>query len=234
MSKYKFSPAERWAIWKTHGPNCRWSNTPVAYSNCQIDHILPESLDSDPKKLEELVKLYKLHKDFKLNSFYNWIPIQPGVNQSKSKDVFDGAPFVGQLLHRVAAKFEEASKLHQEMLKSTKVGKLMAMLEVAVKNGDIKQKDVDKIFEAVKPERPPFEELTLQLINSGIFITPQQSGWAVVRTEGEQDYVKKGNMFGITAHDKAPDLSWLCGNCKHFGPWDGNRCLTCGVMSYPD
>ena len=31
MEKKKFSTAERYAIWKVLGPNCRWCKTPVEY-----------------------------------------------------------------------------------------------------------------------------------------------------------------------------------------------------------
>lgn len=41
-----------------------------------------------------------------------------------------------------------------------------------------------------------------------------------------------GSRFVPINGDDAPlDYTWLCGNCRSFGPWDGARCLTCGQMS---
>jgi hypothetical protein len=234
MSKYKFNSAQKWAIWKTLGPNCRWCNEPVKYHHAQIDHILPESLEDDKKKLDRLIKIYSLKTDFDLNSFFNWIPIHSGCNQSKGADIFDAAPFIGQLLQRVAAKVPEIVIVHDEMAKEPKAGKVLAALERSILDELVTEEQVNEILISAKNSMTPYLGLTASTIQHNFFILPKEEGWKLVRSKDDYDEVSKDGKFGITSNADVPDLSWLCSNCNHFGPWDGNRCLTCGTLSYPD
>ena len=84
MSKYKFNKDERYAVWKVLGPNCQWCKEPVAFKDCHIDHIIPESILTDSEKLEDVLSKYGLTSEFDINSFENWIPTHPSCNQSKS------------------------------------------------------------------------------------------------------------------------------------------------------
>lgn len=56
--------------------------------------------------------------------------------------------------------------------------------------------------------------------------------WKITSVLGNTATVFDGNQYGNTVLEpKGADLSFLCGNCGNYGPWWGNRCLTCGVMS---
>jgi hypothetical protein len=232
MSTYRFNKSEKWAVWKTHGPNCRWCNEPVLYKACQIDHILPENIEESEYK--RLTELYGVHEDFDINSFYNWIPIHSGCNQSKSDDVFDGAPFVGQLIQRIGKKHEETLNRCNKMANEPDAAKIISSLERGIEEGIITEEDVNQIFlDANEPDNPVLS-LTASTIEHQYFILPQEEGWQVIKELDGENQVTKDGRFGYAPSSKTPDLSWLCGNCKHFGPWDGNRCLTCGTMSYPD
>lgn len=174
MSKYRFKPAEKWAVWKTHGENCKWCNIPVYYPHCQIDHVLPESLpNKDLKVYNRLKKLYNLHTNFNVNSFYNWIPIHSGCNQSKSDDVFDGAPFVGQLLSRIEKKYAEAEHWYNSMKKNRKQAKIMATIAQAVEDEIIKESDLMKIFKNVKNPDKAVEQMTINAFKYGLPSFPE-------------------------------------------------------------
>ena len=107
MSKYKFNNYERYAVWKSLGPNCRWCKEPVEFRDCHIDHIIPESLLEDRVLLYSVFEQYGLNLDFNINSFENWIPSHPSCNQSKNANVIDGTPIIQQLLRTVKSKEKE-------------------------------------------------------------------------------------------------------------------------------
>lgn len=56
--------------------------------------------------------------------------------------------------------------------------------------------------------------------------------WTVTSVQGNIANVTDGRVGGYTVIDiKGVDPSFICGNCGSNGPWNGIRCLTCGVMS---
>lgn len=232
MSSYRFNTSEKWAIWKTHGPNCRWCREPVSYYSCQLDHVIPESISTS--EFNKLKKIFDLNVDFEINSFYNWIPIHSGCNQSKKDDIFDGAPFVGQLLKRIGAKYSVALNHYTKMAKQPQSAILIASLERGLEEGIISEEEINHILLDAKVPEDPVQGLIESFIQHNFFILPEEEGWQIIKKENGQNHVIKDGRFGIAPSSKTPDLSWLCGHCKHFGPWDGNRCLTCGRMSYPD
>ncbi|WP_242206637.1 hypothetical protein [Aestuariivivens insulae] len=169
MSKYRFKSSEKWAVWKTHGENCNWCNIPIYYPHCQIDHVLPESLPhKDIKTYNRLKKLYKLHSDFEINSFYNWIPIHSSCNQSKSDNVFDGAPFVGQLLKRIEKKFDETIKWHNSMKQNLKLSKAIATIVQAVEDRILKESDLNEIFKSVKDPAQAYSQIIISAFQYGL------------------------------------------------------------------
>jgi len=234
MSNYRFTVAEKYAVYKVHGPNCRWCNEPVRYRHCQIDHIIPEVVPGGQAQLNELIALYGLTENFGINTFYNWIPIHPDCNQSKSNDVFRGAPFIGQLLQRIGEQFDETKAIHDNWKKEPKAAKVLARLEQAIVDGIVSEDEIGEIILAARPIQNPYIGLTASAIQNHIFILPQQDGWTVVRSLDGYDEVTKDGRFGYAPNADSPDISWFCGTCHHYGPWDGNRCQTCGTMSFPD
>ena len=80
MSKQKFSPAQREAIWKAHDGKCAYTRTLIDVSSFHIDHIVPEGLADDPQAFAEARATLKLPDDFDLFG-YN--------NLQKSSQIFD-------------------------------------------------------------------------------------------------------------------------------------------------
>jgi len=111
MEKRKFSYEERYAVWKSLGPNCRWCKTPVPYAECHIDHVIPEKLLDDDKLRQTTLKKYGLAKDFDINSFYNWIPVHPSCNLTKQATIMEGAPIFLELFTELRNKFADTSAI---------------------------------------------------------------------------------------------------------------------------
>ena len=71
MAQYRFSTAERFGVWEAHDGMCFWCGEPLEYRHTTVDHVLPESLENDPKKLAAILKSFALALDFKINDFPN-------------------------------------------------------------------------------------------------------------------------------------------------------------------
>ncbi len=56
--KYKFTPAQRYAVLKVFEHKCRWCNGLLDNFDFHIDHVIPESLAKDPKELSKILESY--------------------------------------------------------------------------------------------------------------------------------------------------------------------------------
>ena len=75
--KDKFSAAERAAVFTLPGEKCYLCATPLDLKTMQVDHVIPESLLADAKRLSAAIVSLGRPKDFDVNSFENWLPESP-------------------------------------------------------------------------------------------------------------------------------------------------------------
>jgi len=74
-----------------------------------------------------------------------------------------------------------------------------------------------------------------RLIKLGIIRLADKDRWKVVsKVSDDQIMVSDGVRGGIIPSSYPPHFSWLCPTCLSFGPWNGNRCESCGHFSTPD
>ena len=66
MSGYRFSAAQRFAVYTVHGGTCYLNGEPLYLKQMQIDHVIPRSLKNDPDRLSMVLKEYGLPDDFEL------------------------------------------------------------------------------------------------------------------------------------------------------------------------
>jgi len=74
MSGYKFTAAQRFAVYTVHGGTCYLAGEPLYLKSMRIDHILPRSLKDDPERLSVILEEYGLPHNFELDSLENWLP----------------------------------------------------------------------------------------------------------------------------------------------------------------
>jgi 5-methylcytosine-specific restriction endonuclease McrA len=67
MSSYKFIPAQRAAIYSTHGEKCYLCGKPISLKTMEVDHIIPESLLGKPKALNSVLNALGLPSNFAIN-----------------------------------------------------------------------------------------------------------------------------------------------------------------------
>ena len=143
MSKYRFTIAQKLAIHRVLGARCIWCTEPVAFKDCVLDHVIPESITA--RELTDLTQHFKLSPNFNVNSFYNWGPIHDRCNRRKSSKTFK-APFIGELLHDISNRVPEIISAHEEIERELKNSKPLAHLEHAVKNKQITKNDIDTVL----------------------------------------------------------------------------------------
>ncbi len=91
MSTTGFNDVFRTALWNTYKHRCFYCNQPLDWDELQIDHLVPEWMQEDTKKLAALVIDLGLKADFKVNEAYNLVPAHSKCNLKKSGYVFESS-----------------------------------------------------------------------------------------------------------------------------------------------
>ena len=145
MSTYKFSPAERAAVYSTHGEKCYICGTPINLKTMEVDHILPETLVEKPNELQAALNAFRLPPDFEINSFANWLPACRPCNGTKKYLVFEPTPIIQVHLQRAIAKAPAAKDLAAETVSQRKIANALNVLECAQDDGKLDAKNIDGV-----------------------------------------------------------------------------------------
>lgn len=132
MSKYKFSNAQRYAIFLTHGMKCYLCESPLDLASMTVDHVIPEHLLATPQLLEATKSALGLPVSFDLNSFENWLPACGSCNRKKAAFQFTPSLLIQVVLQRLAERADKASQLCGEVISSQKVSSALNVLERAL------------------------------------------------------------------------------------------------------
>ncbi len=222
MSTYKFSPAERAAIYSTHGEKCYLCGTPINLKTMEVDHVLPESLLEKPRELQAALNAFGLPTSFEINAFENWLPACKPCNGAKKELVFEATPIIQVHLQRARAKAQTAKQLAAETVSRRKIANALNVLERAHADGWLDSKTIHTLGEFISRNRQP------ELTGKPIRLTPlyeivsEQNGVQVVR-----------GPYGVGGRPamRNPDPSFSCPNCGSRAAWNGSRCVICGEMS---
>ena len=85
MSKTRIEESLRLAIYDAYKGKCFYTGEPVSYIDFEVDHIIPESMESDVGIIK---KRLGLEDDFQINSEENLVPSRPGINLRKNGQMF--------------------------------------------------------------------------------------------------------------------------------------------------
>ena len=113
MAIYKFTAAQRWAVFTVHHGRCWLCGDPVDLQSMQVDHIVPESLVKSPAKLAKVKKQFGLPASFDLNSFANWMPAHSSCNNRK-RDIVSTRPDWFKLTYRRLATWRSVQQRSQK------------------------------------------------------------------------------------------------------------------------
>jgi len=228
MAKYKFSQAQRVALWEAHNRRCFYSGNPLAYSDLHIDHILPESLLDKPSELERINREYGLDPDFEINSYYNWVPAHSRYNLKKSDIVLNENQTL-ILLAIAKQKYPKVVRQERKYNQGVKKDKVLVSLALLHEKGDLSLEEAFAFLKGLEKDEAEikllhkleFAERTIvdyvgrsdaeELLNlTVVHATPHHKGLQLtdgtgdkitVRTCKEYKAAKAKGYFSLTTYD---------------------------------
>lgn len=146
--KRRFTHAERYAVWRVHERRCWLCREPLRLIETTIDHVIPESLLSDQKKLTAVLEDYGLPTSFDVNGFENWLPCHSHCNQAKANAVFEFVPATRVILERLIPFAPEVQRqsdsIRANVVKDELFAKIFVALEKkAITHADLRELSVD-------------------------------------------------------------------------------------------
>ncbi|MFV8799056.1 HNH endonuclease [Yersinia sp. LJYL362] len=158
MSKQSFTAAQREAIWLAHSKKCAYTRELLDISNFHIDHIIPETLNSNPKLRSDTLRKLNLSQDFDLLGWENLLPCRPGANLQKSAEVFEPAHthfFLG-----VAASKKTDVVDHLKIIEHRKNrGRALILLQQCLERGELTAVEIAQVLEQYREEPEAIFEL---------------------------------------------------------------------------
>lgn len=245
MKKYSFSDSERWAIFSTYGQNCYICRNPINLASMHVDHVVPESLIDDSDRLSVVLSDLGLPADFSLNDFGNWLPSCGPCNLAKRELVFEPSPLIQIQLQRAREKANIARTASQRVVSDRQVSKAFVTLKAHKGEGKLTVKDIAPLvvdFIESNPELAKAIKADLGRVELSFGMAPEQvfelrlSDGAGVRIFSDASIrLVQGRIGqGYVPNDPQPDSSFYCGHCGSLGPWNGARCMSCGMLDAGD
>src|SRR5260221_7966212 len=232
MSRYRFSAAQRYAVFTVHGEKCYLCTRPIDLKSMQVDHILPELLLDKPEQLKAALQGLGLPTTFGINSYENWLPTCGSCNNQKRATVFSPAPIIALVLKGASEKAQAASAFEAKTIEQKEIAKALNVIERLFEQGrldaivprDLSNLEQDTIKKLVHFHR---ENRLAELIGEPIKLTPL---YVVLRDDGFRQVIKGPYGVGGRPTGKDVDPSWNCPNCGSIAGWSGARCVICGMM----
>ena len=137
MSRYSFSPQERFAVYTVHGEKCYICNKPLNYAATEIDHVIPEHLGNTPERLAQVLELLGRHSNFQLNSPANWLPSCDRCNRLKGGQVWEPSLLVQLCLQRSADRAVRVAEMVSREVNNREFMRALATLEIMVTTGQL-------------------------------------------------------------------------------------------------
>jgi hypothetical protein len=146
--KRRFSYTERYAIWHCNEQRCWWCGQPLRLVEVTVDHVLPESLLDDEGKRETVFSEYGLSKDFKINSYENWLPCHSHCNQSKGNRPPAFVPGNKVILDGLIDRAPKAERIARSVSSNVAKDGVFKTVFAALERQTITVRDLDELIRA--------------------------------------------------------------------------------------
>ena len=133
MRKTRIEDSLRLAIYDAYKGKCFYTGEPVSYIDFEVDHIIPESKESD---IEIIKKRLGLKDDFHINSEENLVPSRPGINLRKNDQMFSDNTLL-LYFEQTKARKPSIVALHEKYEKQSKQSNGYKMIDKLLVSGTI-------------------------------------------------------------------------------------------------
>ncbi|GGQ88010.1 HNH endonuclease [Streptomyces pilosus] len=225
---YEISYAERWALYDLWGGKCVWCNLPLFWSDYEVEHLIPKHLASpeNKEKRREALTRHGLPSDYDLYAIENLAPSCGPCNSGKGRRIPTLAPAITELLNKAQKLAPKVRKKAAAFAKKRDTEKALAMI---MASDDIEQLKAAADF--IQGKLKQASESLLARVHPALSGLYDPKRWnSITPLSADVAFVADGKTGGVTGKH----ISWQCPHCSSYGPWNGNRCLTCGQMDVPD
>ena len=228
MSRYKFSPVERHAVYTVHGEKCYMCGRLLSVKIVEIDHVIPESLGDRPDELSKVLAELGRSPDFDLNSYENWMPACRTCNGDKHDMVWEPSLAVQRVLQKAKAKAAAAANLAMKTVRYRELQNALGILERANETGELSDEFKAALRPLVTYQREVREP---ELAKDPVRLTPGYTVplYTILSDDGSIKTVRGpyGVGGGPSTSDVGPGVR--CGSCG-YPFFNGARCVICGSM----
>lgn len=157
MSKIRIEDSLRLAIYDAYKGKCFYTGEPVSYVDFEVDHIIPESRESD---IEIMKKRLGLENDFHINSIENLVPSRPGINLRKSGQMFSDNTLL-LFFEQTKAKKQAVVALHEKYQKQSKQSNVYKTIDKLLVSRMLSFEELDDFIHWKKMEHWRNKTITL-------------------------------------------------------------------------
>jgi hypothetical protein len=207
-----------------HGERCYMCGCPLDLKTMEVDHVIPESLQSDPERLAEVLLSFGRPTTFSLNSYENWMPSCRPCNGRKLALVFEPTPLIQALLQKAALKAGEAAALAVESVSKKKIANAINVLQRADERGELSEEIRTLLLPLIAFQ---VQHRSPEMVGEVIRLTPL---FTVLSDDGLMQVVQ--GPYGVGGRPTSPTShgTWKCSSCGSAAAWNGARCVICGQM----
>ena len=129
----KSDKVTRLAMLEAWGEECVWCRRPIYYSDMEVEHLIPKSLDG--QDITHLLDGHGLAKDFDLFSLENLAPSCGRCNDRKGFRPAPDAPFVTILLGTARERAPKIAEAVEKLRGKKKLERALVLVEAAAASG---------------------------------------------------------------------------------------------------
>ena len=148
----KNDPRVRFALWKAYNYREYYFQGELDLAELEVDHIIPESLEKQPDKLDNYLRLMDLDVDFEINNILNYVPTKKYINIRKSNDLLP-PQIAAMALNDARKKSKHVEEIIENFDKDVEIKEIITQIKSNVKS----EKEQEQIYDLLTDDTSGFE-----------------------------------------------------------------------------
>ncbi|MFD6771017.1 HNH endonuclease [Micromonospora chalcea] len=206
---------------------CAWCRRAISVTETQVDHVMPQTLKG--KNLADLLHAHALPADYDLHATYNLVPACARCNRFKSDRPAPNTPIIAFFLQQTRQRAPRIESHAKRLESEAKIGYALALLNDAYPGSALTKAKLEEMNAATIVAEADIQVITgtAVILHPALGALFNPAAWKVVDDYGTGAVVvTDGYRTGYTS----PNPAMTCWHCGSNGPWNGSRCLTCGML----